>query len=75
MDLKEIVQFLGKGKNHIAKPALAELCGVSYQSVKAWFDAGEIPELRQHQIENLTNGALKADPKFKANQQGEGSNG
>lgn len=36
--------------------ALAKAVGVSYEAVRQW---GEVPELRQYQIERITNGVLK----------------
>ena len=38
--------------------ALAGSLGVTYEAVRQW---GEVPELRQYQLEHLTGGALKAD--------------
>lgn len=38
--------------------ALAKALGVTYEAVRQW---GEVPELRQYQLEHLTGGALKAD--------------
>ncbi|WP_085614961.1 MULTISPECIES: Cro/CI family transcriptional regulator [unclassified Pseudomonas] len=37
--------------------ALAKALGVTYEAVRQW---GDVPELRQYQIERLTKGALKA---------------
>lgn len=37
--------------------ALAKALGVTYEAVRQWAD---VPELRQYQIERITNGALKA---------------
>lgn len=44
--------------------ALARALGVSYEAVRQWGE--EVPELRQYQLELLTNGVLKADRKKSA---------
>jgi len=46
--------------------ALANALGVTYEAVRQW---GEVPELRQYQLEHLTSGSLKADrrPTLNAN--------
>jgi len=41
--------------------ALAEQLGLRQPSIARWVKTGEIPYLRQLQIEALTGGALKAD--------------
>jgi len=41
--------------------ALAEQLGLKQPSIARWVKTGEIPYLRQLQIESLTGGALKAD--------------
>lgn len=43
--------------------ALAKALGVTYEAVRQW---GEVPELRQYQIEKLTGGDLRADQKVAA---------
>jgi DNA-binding transcriptional regulator YdaS (Cro superfamily) len=43
--------------------ALAKALGVTYEAVRQW---GQVPELRQYQIERITKGALKADQKGQA---------
>lgn len=40
---------------------LAKALGITYEAVRQWGD--EIPELRQYQLELVTNGQLKADKK------------
>jgi hypothetical protein len=40
-------------------PALARALGISYEAVRQW--GPSVPELRQYQLERLTNGALKAE--------------
>ena len=39
--------------------ALAKAINVTYEAVRQWSD---VPELRQYQIERITQGALKAEP-------------
>lgn len=39
--------------------AMAAALGISYEAIRQWGD--EIPELRQYQIEILTEGKLRAD--------------
>ncbi|WP_081008795.1 Cro/CI family transcriptional regulator [Pseudomonas savastanoi] len=39
-------------------PALAKALKITYEAVRQWGE--EIPELRQYQLEKLTNGKLKA---------------
>ena len=41
--------------------ALAEVLNVSPQAIYDWGE--EVPELRAYQLEVLTNGALKAQPR------------
>lgn len=43
--------------------ALAKALSVTYEAVRQWDD---VPELRQYQIERITKGALKAEPKNQA---------
>jgi hypothetical protein len=43
-----------------SKPEIARALGVSLPSVYDWFNAGEVPEGRQYQVELATNGALRA---------------
>lgn len=45
-------------------PALARALGISYEAVRQWGE--EVPDLRQYQLECITNGALKASPKSTA---------
>lgn len=42
------------------KKLIADALKITAPSVNAWFINGEIPELRQMQLEKLTNGQLKA---------------
>lgn len=44
-----------------ARRRIAEALGVTEPAVAQWIEAGEIPELRQYQIERATEGALIAD--------------
>lgn len=39
-------------------PKLARALKITYEAVRQWGD--EVPELRQYQLEKLTDGALKA---------------
>ena len=41
-------------------PNLARALNISYEAVRQWPEDG-VPELRQYQIEVLTNGRLKAE--------------
>lgn len=43
--------------------ALAKALKVTYEAVRQW---DGVPELRQYQIERLTNGALKAEQNSQA---------
>ena len=45
-----------KGIAHLAKAL-----GITYEAVRQWGE--EIPELRQYQLELVTDGQLKADKK------------
>ncbi|MCH7419613.1 Cro/CI family transcriptional regulator [Pseudomonas mosselii] len=38
--------------------ALAKALGVSYEAIRQW---SVVPELRQYQLERITNGELKAE--------------
>lgn len=39
-------------------PKLARALKITYEAVRQWGD--EVPELRQYQLEKITNGELKA---------------
>lgn len=43
--------------------SLAKALGVTYEAVRQW---EAVPELRQYQIERITQGTLKADQKVAA---------
>lgn len=43
--------------------ALAKAINVTYEAVRQW---AVVPELRQYQIERITQGALKAEPENQA---------
>ncbi|MDP9511372.1 Cro/CI family transcriptional regulator [Pseudomonas protegens] len=45
-------------------PALAKALKITYEAVRQWGE--EVPELRQYQLEKLTNGQLKAGPDGKS---------
>lgn len=40
----------------------AQKLKISYQAVRDWEEAGEIPALRQWEIQGKTDGALTVDP-------------
>lgn len=40
-------------------PKLASALNITYEAVRQWGE--DVPELRQYQLEKITNGALKAD--------------
>lgn len=40
---------------------VAEALGIAQSSVAGWIESGEVPEVRQYQIELATNGQLRAD--------------
>lgn len=41
----------------------AKALGITQQAVARWVASGEVPSLRQYQIEKVTNGKLKVDYK------------
>ncbi|HQR22432.1 MAG TPA: Cro/CI family transcriptional regulator [Burkholderiaceae bacterium] len=43
------------------KAEIARVLGITPPSVSEWFDAGEIPEGRQYQLEIASGGLLRAD--------------
>lgn len=55
MSPKQVIEFFG------TQVATAEALGLAQSSVSGWVDAGEVPEVRQYQIELATNGQLRAD--------------
>ncbi|HEJ1325755.1 TPA: Cro/CI family transcriptional regulator [Pseudomonas aeruginosa] len=48
-------------KHFGSKSKLAAALGISYAAVQQWDE--EIPMLRQYEIERITKGALKVQPK------------
>lgn len=52
MTKSQAIQYFG------SISALAKALGVTYEAVRQW---GQVPELRQYQIESITSGKLKAD--------------
>jgi DNA-binding transcriptional regulator YdaS (Cro superfamily) len=54
MKAKDVIEYFG------SQTATAKALGVSIPSVWAWVRNNEVPELRQYQIEKITNGNLKA---------------
>lgn len=59
MKTKDAVDFFGGSKTE-----LANALGVDRSAITLWGD--EVPQLRQYQIEVLTNGKLKASPPDRA---------
>lgn len=57
MDVEKVIEHFGSTRK------TAEALLVSYQSVQHWRNDGEIPPVRQFQIEVLTNGKFKATAK------------
>jgi len=57
MTVNQVLDHFG-GINKTAKAL-----GISYQAVRQWVDKGEVPEGREWQIQALTKGKLKADPR------------
>jgi hypothetical protein len=43
----------------------ASALGITYESVRKWVIQGKVPQSRQYEIEILTGGKLKAEPKPK----------
>lgn len=60
MDLDKVIDHFGNVAN------LSNQLGISTQAIYDW--KGKVPDLRQWQIEVLTNGKLKADRKTKTDQ-------
>lgn len=44
-----------------SQAAISRACGIRQPSVCIWFKSGQIPPIRQLEIEALTEGALRAD--------------
>jgi DNA-binding transcriptional regulator YdaS (Cro superfamily) len=55
MNTKDAIDFFG------SQEALAEQLGIKQPSVAGWVKSGEVPPLRQLQLEVITGGSLKAD--------------
>ena len=55
MNPKQLVDHFG------TQVAAAKALGVKQPSIAQWMSDGEIPIIRQYQIEMATNGALRAD--------------
>lgn len=55
MKAQDAIDFFG------TQEALAEKLGIKQPSIAGWLKSGDVPELRQLQLEVLTNGKLKAD--------------
>jgi hypothetical protein len=51
-------------KHFKTQTAAAQAIGVRQPTISMWNTRGKIPGLQQIRIENITNGALKADPKI-----------
>ncbi|MBU0536868.1 MAG: Cro/Cl family transcriptional regulator [Gammaproteobacteria bacterium] len=54
MTPKQLIEHFGSRAN------AASNLGVTYEAVRQWDEAGEIPKTRQYQIEVVTKGQLKA---------------
>ena len=54
MTYKQALKYFKKRCN------LAAACGVTTQAVQRWKETGKIPLLRQYQIQEATDGELKA---------------
>jgi DNA-binding transcriptional regulator YdaS (Cro superfamily) len=46
---------------YVTQESLAEALGLKQPSINRWVKTGEIPYLRQLQLESLSGGRLKAD--------------
>ena len=53
MKPKEVIDYFG------SQVAVAKILRMKQPSVALWVKNNEVPELRQYQIEKLTNGKLK----------------
>ena len=54
MSPKQLVEFFG------TQTAAAKALGIEQPTISGWVTDGEIPIIRQYQIELATNGALRA---------------
>lgn len=54
MTPKQLIEHFGSRAN------AASSLGVTYEAVRQWDEAGEIPKTRQFQIQVITNGELTA---------------
>lgn len=57
MKKSDVIKFFG------TQAEVARVLGINRAAVSAWGE--RVPPLRALQIENLTDGALKADPKLR----------
>jgi len=55
MTIHDAIEFFGRPVD------LARACGVTRQAVNVWLRDGELPPLRQAQIQLITKNKLKAD--------------
>ena len=55
MNPKQVIEYFK------TQTAAADALGIAQSSVAGWLDSGEVPEVRQYQIELATNGQLRAD--------------
>ena len=55
MTPKQVVEFFETQRK------AAKALGVTQQAVARWVSSGEVPSIRQYQIEKITNGKLKVD--------------
>lgn len=52
MTIEEVLEHFG------GRTGTSKALGVSYQAVRDWDEAGEVPIMRQWQIQAVTEGAL-----------------
>lgn len=55
MNYEQVISHFG------SQAAVAKALGITQPSISDWNRSGSIPQLRQLQIEQVTDGALKAD--------------
>lgn len=55
MKPQEVIEYFG------SQEKAAKALGIKQPNLSLWLKAGAVPELRQYQIEKITNGKLKAD--------------
>jgi len=58
MQINHVLEHFGKSQTK-----LAQALDIAQSNIARWVKSGEIPKLRQYQIQLLTKGKLKADAK------------